>query len=130
MRARWPRNIIKRNMEHKETEVGAILSAVTMAITRGDRYISAAEPTIDIPTIDTNSYIFNFGQCDGQSYSSVLSSDPEYINWCHHTIEWFNLDRAALAELEGARYDARPCERPHTCSDFGYQTDWGHPGER
>lgn len=48
-------------------------------------------------TLDT---VFVFGKYKGKSVSQVLDINPRYVQWCLETIEWFKLDKFAIARLD------------------------------
>ena len=52
---------------------------------------------------------FTFGKHKGERLSSVIGSDPNYVEWCLEEIEEFRLTKGALERLEDAleqRYEA------------------------
>ena len=50
--------------------------------------------------INTDEYIFNFGQYAFYSYREVLKIDPTYIYWCVSNLPDFQLDEGDYEDLE------------------------------
>ena len=66
-------------------------------------------------TIDAEKYIFTFGKHKGESYNKVFETNPGYIYWCHHNVEWFKLadeDMKCLLDIieERNHYNDNPCD--------------------
>lgn len=47
---------------------------------------------------DMLSELVRFGKHKGETWSSVLASDPSYILWCDKEIEWIGFSKGILKE--------------------------------